>query len=263
LTTIEAIVLGIIQGLTEFLPVSSSGHLKLAQHLLGFQNLDHYIPFDLICHMGTLCAIFIVFKTHISSALSHDRARLLQIFVGTLPLLPILLVLKPLESLYDQIHLLGYFFLTTALLLFAGIHWGHEKPPIKTKKHRYRDAFLIGTFQTLALLPGISRSGSTISCARLLGWKSEDAITFSFLLAIPAILGGTVLKLSQLFLNGPAEQEAIGAAAYASGFAASFIMGVFALKLLMKLAAKQKMVYFVYYCLFLGVGTLIYFSSRP
>lgn len=259
-STIEAIILGIIQGLTEFLPVSSSGHLTLAQHLLGFKDLDHYIVFDLTCHMGTLFAILYVFKDHIRNLFTGDRTKLYQIVIGTLPLFPIILILKQIESIYNKIHLLGFFFLLTAFLLWAGIKWGWVKSETNRKQSWIKDALTIGAFQTLALLPGVSRSGSTISSARLLGWKSEDAISFSFLLAIPAILGGTALKLMQLIASDESLQQSISINSYIAGFTTSFIVGIFALLLLMRLVAKEKMMYFVWYCLFLGIGTLFYLS---
>ncbi len=259
-TIVEAIILGIIQGLTEFFPVSSSGHLALTQYLLGFNNLSHYIGFDLACHMGTLFAILYVFKDHILDLFTGDRTRLYQIVIGTLPLFPILLILKQVESMYDQVHLLGYFFLTTAFLLWIGIKWGWVKSQTKRKQTWIKDALIIGVFQTLALLPGISRSGSTISSARLIGWDRDDAISFSFLLAIPAILGGTALKLIQLVANGESIQQSLSLSSFIAGFTTSFFVGILALFLLMRLAAKEKMMYFVWYCLFLGLGTLYYLS---
>jgi undecaprenyl-diphosphatase len=258
-STIEAIILGMIQGLTEFLPVSSSGHLTLAQHLLGFENLDRMIPFDLVCHMGTLFAILIVFKDQIFDLLRGNTQKLAQIAIGTLPLFPILLILKKIESLYDRVELLGAFFLVTALLLWLGVKFGTVKSKEERQKHWMRDPLVIGIFQTLALLPGISRSGSTISSARLLGWKTDDALSFSFLLAIPAILGGTALKTLQLVSGSDSEILPLSWKIYLSGLITSFIFGVIALKILIRVAANQKMMYFVWYCLILGLGSLIYF----
>ena len=259
MSTIEAIILGIIQGLTEFLPVSSSGHLTLAQHLLSFEHLDQMIMFDLVCHMGTLIAILIIFKTQIQELFRGTNQKITQIIVGTLPLFPILLILKKIESLYDRVELLGFFFLITAFLLWMGIKYGTVKSNKERERHWIRDAFVIGIFQTLALLPGVSRSGSTISSARLLGWKTDDALSFSFLLAIPAILGGTTLKLLQLFTGQIVETSNLAWSAYFSGFITAFLFGMLALKVLIRVATNQKMMYFVWYCLILGIGSLIYF----
>lgn len=259
MSTIEAIILGIIQGITEFLPVSSSGHLMLGQALLGMKNLDEYIVFDLACHMGTLLAIFIIFYKQIKETLLSNRTRFLQVVLGTLPLFPLVLILKPIKALFNQPEYLGGFFLLTAALLYVGMKLGSVKPQETLQKHRWRDPLVVGVFQAVAIMPGVSRSGSTISGARLLGWTPQEAVTFSFLLAIPAILGGTTLELLQLAMQKH-PQSNIGMIQYASGFFSSFIVGSGALLLLMRLALKGQFMYFVWYCLLLGVGTLFYFN---
>lgn len=251
-TTLEAIFLGIIQGITEFLPVSSSGHLKLVQSLFGFQNLQNYIVFDLVCHLGTLLAIFLMFRKEIFSV---NRTRFQQVILGTLPLFPLLLIMKPIKALFNQPEYLGYFFMLTALLLYLGIRLGNERPT-----HATRDPLIIGTFQAMAILPGISRSGSTISAAKMLGWSSQEAITFSFMLAIPAILGGTILELFQIVKHSESIAH-ISPTQYIFGFLTSFGVGYYALNLLRSLASKQKFMYFVWYCLLLGIFTTLYFNS--
>lgn len=215
------------------------------------------IPFDLVCHLGTLLAIFIVFRKQIKSLLTSNSKFLLQIMIGTLPLFPILLILKQIENLYDQTELLGYFFLITAALLWIGIRSGYEQATEKKQKHWIRTPLIIGIFQTFALLPGVSRSGATISAARLLGWKTEEALTFSFLLAIPAILGGTVLKTIQLLSGNSSLIGNLSISNYLAGFAAAFVFGLAALKILIKLAANQKMMYFVWYCLLIGLACIL------
>jgi undecaprenyl-diphosphatase len=252
MTFIDAIILGIIQGLTEFLPVSSSGHLTLVQSLLGIENLHEYVLFDLVCHLGTLLAILCVFFRSIVRLVSTERTLFWQIALGTLPLFPLVLLIKPIKSLFNQPELLGYFFLLTALLLWCGIRFGNSRP----SPSRWRDPLVIGTFQALAILPGVSRSGSTLSAARLLGWSMEEALRFSFLLAIPAILGGVTIELLQLKSRPPD----IGLSSYAAGFATSFAVGLATLVGLLKLASKKQFMYFVWYCLLIGVASLIYFN---
>lgn len=259
MTVFEAIILGIIQGLTEFFPVSSSGHLILAQHILGLKNLENYVFFDLVCHLGTLAAILIIFTPKILSIFTTDRSRLVQVLIGTLPLFPLVFILKPLENLFGQPQYLGIYFFITALLLYIGIKKGNEVSLQILEKRRWRDALTIGVFQAAAILPGISRSGSTLSGASLLGWSKEDAVTFSFLLAIPAILGGTALQLIKLFYTSSFTSYSVSWAAYGAGFAASFLVGYFTLSLLIKLAMKGKLMYFVIYCLMLSVGATLYF----
>ena len=258
----EAIILGIVQGLTEFLPVSSSGHLTLGQHFLGFQDLHQYILFDLICHLGTLLAIFLIFFSEIKKVITNDFSRFKQVVLATLPLFPLALLIKPLHSLFDQPQLLGFFFIITALLIYAGNKFTARLAASQTaKKRSWRDPLIIGLFQAGAILPGISRSGSTISAARMLGWERQDAILFSFLLAIPAILGGTALELIQLFAGSHVAVSGvpIGWEAYFFGFLTSFVVGAFALLLLMRIVAKDKLMIFAWYCLALGIATSCYF----
>lgn len=257
MSTIEALILGIVQGITEFLPVSSSGHLKLAQHLLGIENLQHYIIFDLVCHLGTLLAIFLMFWQEIQNTFV-DRSRLKQVILGTLPLFPLVLIIKPIKAVFDQPQYLGLCFIITAILLYLGLKLSRPKSPEILQKSHLRDSATIGVFQALAIFPGISRSGSTISAARMLGWNAQEAITFSFLLAIPAILGATVIELMQVLFKAQT-LPSIGFSQYFAGFISSFGVGYFALSLLRKLASKEKFLYFAWYCLFLGIFTTLYF----
>lgn len=259
MTTLEALILGIIQGITEFLPVSSSGHLKLAQYFLGLQDLDHYILFDLACHLGTLLAIVVVFFCSIKELFGSNVRRLGQLMLATLPLFPLVAVMKPIKALYADPRYLGFFFLLTAFILFLGIAFAKRTSQPKPQKSQWRDALIIGTWQAFAILPGVSRSASTITGARLLGWEMREAIAFSFLLAIPTILGGTTLELLKLWQD----HGNIGNASlqhYAVGFSVSFLVGAAALQLLIKIATHNKFYYFAWYCLFLGLATILYFQ---
>lgn len=260
MSTFEAIILGILQGLTEFLPVSSSGHLELGQLILGFTNLDRYIFFNLVCHLGTLLALMLVFSKDIKKAFVTDKTRLFQVVLATLPLFPLVFILKPIKAIFDQPQYLGWCFLLTSLLLYLGTRV-KAVPKAERKEHRWRDPLVIGLFQAVAILPGISRSGATLSAGRLLGWNREEALTFSFLLAIPAILGGVTLEVFQLFREQVSITQLVGMdwRQYIAGFSTSFVVGYFALLLLMRLAVKDKFIYFVWYCLFLGTATILYF----
>ncbi|MBA3723179.1 MAG: undecaprenyl-diphosphate phosphatase [Parachlamydiaceae bacterium] len=253
MTTWEAIFLGIVQGLTEFLPVSSSGHLELAQYFLGFQDLNRYIFFNLICHLGTLFAIFYIFFPQIKQGLTTQK-RFLQVFLGTLPLVPLVFMLKPIKSVFDQPQYLGYCFLISFALIFASATY------FRIRKTKWQDPLTIGIFQAIAILPGISRSGATISAARLLGWQKEEAVTFSFLLAIPAILGSLILETWQLIHAPVSEIAPVGAMQFIFGFVVSFIIGCFALKLLIRMTLQDKWIYFAWYCLVLGILTTFYFN---
>ncbi len=250
MSPVEAIILGIIQGITEFFPVSSSGHLKLMQYLFGWENLSQYILFDIICHLGTLLSIFIVLKKDIISLLTTERKDLISFIIALLPLLPLYLILKQIHTIYDQPKLLGYFFIITSILLFIGDRFSRKKP-----LPGYKTPFIIGCVQALAILPGISRSGSTIASAKLLGWSYEKAFRFSFLLAIPTIIGGTLVEVLRVLKDGAPIPVAISQ--YALGFSFSFLFGILALKILLKILQKKKIAIFVYYCLILGILTLI------
>lgn len=249
----EAIFLGLIQGITEFFPVSSSGHLVLFQKLLGFNNLENYMFFDLVCHLGTLLAVGIVFADEIKKVFK-DKKRVLQILLGTLPLFPLVLILKPLKSIFNDPQYLGFFFLLTALLLFLG----EKISSIKAQPNPYRDALKIGCFQALAILPGVSRSGSTISCAKILGWNVKEALSFSFLLSIPAILGGMVLETFQMVYKQSFPAE-IPLYTYFAGFLTAFFIGWMTLKLLIRIAIRDKFQVFIWYTFLMGLFTIILF----
>lgn len=258
MTTLDAILLGIVQGLTEFLPVSSSGHLKLIQYFLGLENLDRYIIFDLVCHLGTLMAILLVFSRSILDMFGRNITRFWQVAIATLPLFPLVALMKPIKAAYADPSYLGFFFLLTSAILFLGCRFGKSTPEPQLEYRRWRDALRIGMWQALAILPGVSRSGSTISGARLLGWSAHDAVVFSFLLAIPAICGATAYELIKLWQHPEFALE-LPAIQYIAGFAVSFIVGLGALRLLMRLAVQNKFYYFAWYCLFLGLATTAYF----
>lgn len=258
MTTWQALVLGIIQGITEFLPVSSSGHLALAQYLLGFDHLQDYIFFNLICHLGTLCAIFAIFFNAIKESFTTRSVLLWKIALATLPLFPLVLILKPIKETFNRPELLGPFFLVSSSLLFAGVFL--KFPFSYSPRRKWSDPLTIGLFQAAAIFPGISRSGATISSAQLLGWKKEEAIQFSFLLAIPTILGGALLEGVQLWHSSQTIFSLLDFSIFAIGFLTSFLVGLFSLKLLIRLVIQEKWIYFAWYCLTIGLLTSIYFN---
>ncbi|MGM0440708.1 MAG: undecaprenyl-diphosphate phosphatase [Chlamydiota bacterium] len=254
---LEALLLGIIQGITEFFPVSSSGHLELVQHLLGYPNPEKYIFFDLVCHLGTLSAILFFFWRDIITILRYRHSQIVFFIIALIPLFFIYPALHIIESLFNCPLLLGFFFLITAMLLFIGEKF-HSNTPPQTLKAKGIDSFLIGLFQCLALLPGVSRSGSTIAIARLRGWKFQDAARFSFLLAIPTILGGSILQIYRLYHNSGLSEASWEQCLI--GFLSSAIVGWLALVGLMKIFRTGKFLIFAWYCVLLGLFTIIYFS---
>lgn len=254
MSLLQALFLGIIQGITEFLPISSSGHLKLGEILLGLNHLDKYIPFDLICHVGTLIAIFAVLYKEIWEVITKDRKMFGMLALATLPLAPLYFILSGIKSIYGVPQYLGYFFLVSALFLFLGEHFAKET--LSTKK-RFRDALFIGIAQAIAILPAVSRSGATIATARFLGWEREKAARFSFFLAIPTILGGIVIEGREI---SKSEGTDISFTAYLIGFLSAFLVGIVVLKALLKLLRTVTLKPFAYYCLIIGLFTIIYTS---
>lgn len=254
MTLFEALILGILQGLTEFLPVSSSAHLELGQIFFGMKDLHQYILFDLICHLGTLFAIFFILFPSIKEALFNPQT-LKMITWGTLPLFPLIFLLKPIESIFNSPSYLGWFFLVTALLLLLGEKYGQTKQ----SPMRWQDSLLIGMFQAVAIIPGISRSGATISAARMVGWERQKAVIFSFLLAIPAILGGVAIKFIQLIKNNSLNAAPVSIETYFVAFLSSFLVGCLALHLLLKIVLTDKLQFFAWYCLLLGFTCILLF----
>lgn len=259
MSILEAIILGIVQGVTEFLPVSSSGHLKLMQLFLGIENLDQYIIFDLVCHLGTLCAIFLFFSSEIKSMLTTNRKLFFQIVLATLPLFPVVFFLKPIESFYQKPNLIGFFFLFTSFLLYLGVQYGKRPSAELSESKRLKTSFLIGCFQALAIFPGISRSGATISGARILGWNMQDALKFSFLLAIPAIIGAILVETAKISLTS-ATLPPIPLASYLYGLFTSLGVGYASLWIFQKILIQDRLIYFSIYCFTLGTLAIIYFN---
>lgn len=255
--TWKALLLGIIQGLTEFLPVSSSGHLALSQHLLGFQNLKDYVLFDLICHLGTLSALLFFFAASFRN-FPQKSTHLKHICIGTLPLFPVALFLKPITALFDAADLLGWCFLFSAFILF----FSTRSIPLYTfsTSHKWASCLTIGIFQAIAVLPGISRSGATISAAKLLGWEEEEAMQFSFFLAIPAILGGLFLETLHYFHSAPQQKEPFALIHAFIGFSSSFVVGYLVLHGMKYVIKNSRWKYFAWYCLIIGLFTLAYFN---
>ena len=246
MTFLQAILLGLVQGLTEFLPVSSSAHLILVQKLFGLEQTSGLVTFDLICHLGTLLAIVFIFMREFKKTLSF----FFLIVVGTLPLVPLVLIVKPIKQLFDAPEYMGCFFLLTAALLWLASRYGWDKKEVPS----WKDAFTIGCFQALAIVPGISRSGATIAGARLLGWPVSQAIFFSFLLSVPAILGGTAYEWLK-----STPQNTLPLSLYLAGFLASFASGWLTLSWLLKQVNNVPFHYFIWYLSGLGLLTLYLF----
>ncbi len=259
----KAIFLGIIQGLTEFLPVSSSGHLVIAQHLLpGFRQPG--VAFDVTLHLATLLAVVVFFRREIRQLVSglfspastpagrRQRHLLFLLVVGTIPTGVIGVAGKKIfVSLFENITLVGVMLLVTALLLLLADRVRRQGKTIYQANGL--TAAVIGIVQGLAIIPGISRSGSTIAAGLLLGLDGQDAARFSFLLSIPAILGAVVLSFPDMARVGSGELPA-----YLAGGLAALVTGLASLKMLLLIINKHQLKMFAWYCLAVGSLVLLY-----
>lgn len=272
LTMLSSILLGVIQGVTEFLPVSSSGHLAIAEHLLNISEASEVPPFfDVLLHLGTLFAVFIAYWADIRemileffygvSDIVHGstpipvppaRRMILLIIVGTLPLFAVLPVKNLVEGLGDNMYFVAAALLVTGGLLFASDRVRRGR---KTEKSASMlDALLVGVGQAVATCPGISRSGTTITVGCFMGFDRKFAVRFSFLMSIPAILGANILSLKDALEAGVLWAEV---PVYLVGVAVSAVVGYACIRLIRVVADKGKFGFFAYYCWFAGVVTLV------
>ncbi|PLX81187.1 MAG: UDP-diphosphatase [Desulfuromonas sp.] len=253
MTFIEALLLGLLQGLTEFLPVSSSGHLVLAQHFLdSFEQPG--VLFDVILHLGTIGAVLVYFRADIGRLLAapfqadarEDRRMLILIVIGSVPTAVIgLLGNTFLTSLFDRPAVAACMLLITGAILLGAEKLGQRvgnRPAISSV-----DAFLTGIAQGLAIIPGISRSGSTIALLLIRGIDAETAARFSFLLSIPAVLGASLLEARHL---GDIPSDIIPT--YLAGAGIAFFSGLCAIRLLLSILRKRRLSWFAFYCWIVG-----------
>ena len=268
LTLNDSLLLGVLQGFTEFLPISSSGHLIVAQALLGIKKSG--ISFEIFVHFGTLMSIFVMFRKDIGAmtvaflktirnpkniAASYHSDKQFNLFVviliATLPAGVIGILFKEsFEMMFITPNFVGYAFIMTGIILFS------TKFAIsRSAELGIGNGLIIGFVQAFAIIPGISRAGSTIGVGMLRGINGEEAARFSFLLAIPAIGGATLLQVFDIFEYGLKDMSLTVAGA---GIISSFLTGIFAIRILMGIMKRGKLHYFSWYCIILGVVTILY-----
>ena len=270
----SAIFLGIVQGLAEFLPISSSGHLSVLQNLFHMNSLEEgHLFFDVLLHLGTLVSIFICYWSDIKAIVREvfivlrggrtvtgerisgplPAARLfLMLVIATLPLVLIVPINGLVEELYYQSWFIGVAFMLTGCLLFVS---DKMTPGHKTEKNmRIRDALIIGCCQCVAPIPGLSRSGTTITAGIATGLDRGFAMRFSFLLSIPAVLGANVLSIVDAIREG---FDASLLPIYLVGMLAAVISGIGAILLMKLISRKSKFGFFTYYCWAAGIITLV------
>lgn len=256
----QAIVLGLVQGLTEFIPVSSSGHLTLLQQLFG---IEEGFFFSILLHGGTLVAVCFVFWKDILALFKKPYKTLLYLVIATIPGAVVGLLLDDwIESVfYSGKWLFICFFITAVILLAAELYAKHLKKINKeTLPISIKSASIMGVAQVFAMLPGISRSGSTIVAGTLSGAKNEEVSRFSFMMSIPMILGSLVVQIAKLVLKKESidiQFDAQTVIALVLGVSVAALSGLFAIKVMLKLIAKAEYKWFSLYLVLLSIACLV------
>lgn len=246
-----AIVLGVIQGIAEFLPISSDGHLVIAGRLLGIK--DNNIGMTVALHIGTLASILVVYRRDVLPALRNPRL-VAAVVAATLPLVFVGLFLKDaVDETFDSPIIAGFGLLLTAMVV--GLMRRVERGTGAIGDIDWKRGLLIGMFQSVAVLPGVSRSGMTIFGGLTTGLQRQAAANFSFYIAVPAIAGAAVL-LSKELLGGEGGGLAPGPTLV--GMLTSFVVGLVALRLLLGLVSRGKLQWFAVYCAVLGTGVIVW-----
>lgn len=264
---LEALILGLIQGLTEYLPVSSSGHLTIGQEVLGVSGSDNLI-FDVVVHVATVLSTLVIlwkeivwiFKGLFKFRWNDETRYTVNILVSMIPVGIVGVFFKDyVEEIFGSgLFIVAYFLMVTALLLT----FSYYAKPRQKEKISLRDAFIIGIAQAAAVMPGLSRSGSTIATGLILGNKKEKLAQFSFLMVIPPILGEALLDVMKAMKHGAeAVTGGMSISALAVGFIAAFISGCFACKWMISIVKKGKLIYFAIYCAIISVVALIFSMS--
>lgn len=253
---LKAILLGIVQGLTEFLPVSSSGHIELTKYFLNYHPKDDLL-FTVVVHFATALSTIFVFRREIgqifSGLFSGEKESVsfsVKIILSMIPAGVVGVLLdEQLNTLFEQqIVLVSVCLIITGFLLLLA----NRVQPVAGRSLGFRDALIIGLAQGVALLPGISRSGATISTAMLLRIDRQQAARFSFLMVVPLILG----KVAKDLMDGTMSAAEADYAALAGGFVAAFVVGILACRLMIRLVAGARLQYFAFYCFAIGLVAL-------
>lgn len=259
---IEALVLGLIQGLTEYLPVSSSGHLAIGSALFGIQGEEN-LTFTIMVHVATVLSTLVIlwkevdwiFKGLFKFRMNDETKYFLNIVVSMIPVGIVGVFFKDtVEDVFGSgLMIVGAMLVLTSVLLA----FSYYAKPRQKEKISLRDAFIIGLAQACAVMPGLSRSGSTIATGLLLGNKKEKLAQFSFLMVIPPILGEALLDVVKA-MKGEAVSAGIDTLPLIVGFVAAFVSGCLACKWMINIVKKGKLIYFAIYCAIAGVVTMLF-----
>ena len=267
------VILGIVQGIAEFLPISSSGHLTLFQHFFGLQQADMML--NILLHFSTMIAVWVYYykdiwemireffgwigslfsrKENRGDHVPDGRRMVWLLIIGTLPLVGVLLIKDTVERLCDRPVFVSCALIVTGCILFLSDRMAKGKKTVRTAK--FRDVVFVGIAQALATVPGISRSGTTITAGLVRGFDREFAVRYSFLMSLPAIVGATLLEVVDV-LKQPELIDLSLMPAYVLGMVVSGVVGYFAIDLINKLVTKGKFGVFSYYCWIAGAIFLV------
>lgn len=285
MTLLKAIIMGIIQGVAEFLPVSSSGHLAIFKHILNIDLENGGLLFDVLLHLGTLMAVFVAFWSDIKQLIVEGfgiigdffvnlyrvctgkgwsqiirtpyRRFVMMIIVSTIPTGILGLLLQDvIEAASATVYVPGAFLIVTAILLLVAENCRPKNAGrVKEKNTTYGQALLIGTAQGIATMPGLSRSGTTITACLLCGFDKSYAVRYSFIMSIPAILGALVLELKDIGSETIASQEYLY---YAVGTVVAAVVGYICIKTMLVVVRQKKFRYFAYYCFMAGLIAVLW-----
>lgn len=265
---LQALILGLVQGLTEFLPVSSSGHLAIGREILGVEASEDLV-FEITVHAATVLATVIVFRKQIWKLLcglfkfkyNDETDYVFKILVSLIPVFVVGMLFKDaVEAMFSSLLVVGIALIVTALLLFFSdmVSKGRSAAAQEPDKYQngisYWQAFVIGLGQAVAVVPGLSRSGTTISTGLLCGVKREAVAQFSFLMVLIPILGEAFLEV----VGGEVGASSVGLLTLAVGFIAAFISGVFACRVMIALVKRAKLKWFALYCAVVGVLVIVF-----
>jgi undecaprenyl-diphosphatase len=259
---LEALVLGIIQGLTEYLPVSSSAHLEIGKYLFGIKGEEN-IYFSILVHGATVLSTIVVFRKEILQLLqklfkfkyNKETEYIFKICISMIPVLVVGIFFKDqVKNLFsgENLAFIGTMLIVTAVLLSFTYFFKRDN----NKDISYIDAFIIGLAQAIAVIPGISRSGATIATGLLLGNKKNEVATFSFLMVLIPILGENFLDI----IGGDFTGASLSLDVILIGFFSAFLSGLFACKIMLNIVKKGKLIWFAVYCLIIGLISIIFFN---
>lgn len=274
MTWLDALILGIVQGLAEYLPISSSGHLVIFRDILGVNiQGEDALQFDVILHAATVCSTIVVLwplfrnlcKSFFTFKMDADFMYVMKILVSCIPIAIVGFCFKDLveETFTGNLTLVGICLLATALLL-AFAHYsdrllgGRMAPATRGRDITFADALTLGVAQAVAVLPGLSRSGTTIATGIIIGDKRDKVASFSFLMVIIPILGEALLSLKEIVAGEESGEAPVSTLCLVIGFVAAFLVGCAACKWMLSLVKKGKLIWFALYCLVVAILCLVW-----